>query len=164
MIVLTSCLLLWEKLTVTGNKCGWCCFFFSSWSQSDLLLARRPWGQHAEVHLYKPFKLPLPQSTWRHHKGGCAGRLGNREAEVQQLCSHLCAAEAAGSRPGAVCKWDVQRVWFHGEGDVRGTGAEHRGTLQQVPNYAAFVAAAIIRITQGIYRYSQDLTGFSCAF
>ena len=114
-----------------------CCLLLSSWSQSDLLLARRPWGQHAEVDPREPAELPLPQPAWLRHGGGRAGRRRNREAQVQQPTSHLRAAAAAASGPGAVYQRDLQRVWFHGESDRWRPGAEHTGALQQVPCHAS---------------------------
>lgn len=124
----------WEA---TGNKHSRCCLLLSSWGQSDLLLARRPWGQHAEVDPHEPAELSLPQPARPRHGGGRAGRRRNREAQVQQPTSHLRAAAAAASGPGAVYQRDLQRVWFHAESDRWRPGAEHTGALQQVPCHAS---------------------------
>ncbi len=145
---LSMCSLILPYLIFTNSDSAFY-FLLSSWSQSHLLLARRPWGQLAEVHLFKPFTLPLPlpQFVCQHLRGGCAGRRGSREAQVQQSLSHLRAAAAAGARSGAVCQRDVQRVRFYGENKRGWARTEHRGTFQQVPDLSTFVTATVLRIT-----------------
>lgn len=118
----------WAKLT----KMNTCCLLSSSsWSQSDLLLARGPWDQHSEVPLYE--QSQLLRSSSLHFRGSFTRCSSSREAQVQQPSSHLHAAAAAGTRPGTVCHRDVQKLWLHREDHWWWPKAEHGGAFQQVP-------------------------------
>lgn len=125
------------------DKC--CLLSSSSWSQSDLFLARGPWDQHSEVHLYE--QSQLLRSSSLHLRGSFTRRCSSREAQVQQPSSHLHAAAAAGTRPSAVCHRDVQKLWLHREDHWWRPKAEHRGAFQQVPYYTyciCFCTAALL--------------------
>lgn len=125
------------------DKC--CLLSSSSWSQSDLFLARGPWDQHSEVHLYE--QSQLLRSSSLHLRGSFTRRCSSREAQVQQPSSHLHAAAAAGTRPSAVCHRDVQKLWLHREDHWWRPKAEHGGAFQQVPYYTyciCFCTAALL--------------------
>lgn len=87
----------WRDRTRRSPRSYACCSSLSSGRQPDFLLARGPRGERPEVHLCK-----LPRSARRGDGGGPAGRHGDRDTEVQRSSSHLRAAAAPRSRPGAV--------------------------------------------------------------